>query len=252
MLIDFDGIIRLGTKIAPDAKNFLEFLVSNNIPSHLISNASLRSSAGMNQFLAENNIHLPIPGITAIEAAANYVSERYNSYKVYCSADLKHLFQVTENSDDIEAIIVGDLQDAWSYETMNEIFRYVLAGCDFIAVQKNKFWKPDGKTLCLDSGSFLKAIEFASGKEATLVGKPSPLYFQAALKKLGFEPDSEFYMIGDDLDTDIKGANEMGAKSILVYTGKTEYPLPQDSTIKPHFEAKTLTDVIEIIKEELL
>jgi ribonucleotide monophosphatase NagD (HAD superfamily) len=134
---------------------------------------------------------------------------------------------------------------------MNEIFNSVYNGADIIAMQKNRFWYPPGKGLSLDAGAFIKAIEYASGKDAVLIGKPSPIYFQSALSLLGFPRGSDFIMIGDDIDSDIIGAQQAGGRGILIYTGKTNYPLKDDEKIKPEFEAQNLMEVIEIIKTRL-
>jgi ribonucleotide monophosphatase NagD (HAD superfamily) len=100
----------------------------------------------------------------------------------------------------------------------------------------------------LDAGAYIKAIEYASGKEAILIGKPSPIYFQSALQMLGLPTNSEFIMIGDDIESDIIGAQKAGGKGLLIYTGKTKYPLNEGINIKPDYEAKNLTEVIDIIK----
>jgi len=80
-----------------------------------------------------------------------------------------------------------------------------------------------------------------------LIGKPSPIYFKTALKILGNE-NSSFYMLGDDLETDVNAAQKIGGKGILVYTGKTKFPLPADIKMKPDYEAKNLKEVITILK----
>ncbi|MCH7771605.1 MAG: HAD hydrolase-like protein, partial [Bacteroidetes bacterium] len=61
----------------------------------------------------------------------------------------------------------------------------------------------------------------------------------------------DFLMIGDDIESDITGAQAMGGKGILIYTGKTKYPLRDDIKIKPNYEAQNLTEVIEKIKDQL-
>ena len=66
---------------------------------------------------------------------------------------------------------------------MNEIFVKVYNGVELVAMHKNKFWYPEGK-LSLDAGAFIKAIEYAFGKEAVLIGKPSPIYFHSAFSQL--------------------------------------------------------------------
>jgi ribonucleotide monophosphatase NagD (HAD superfamily) len=65
---------------------------------------------------------------------------------------------------------------------------------------------------------------------------------------LGLPTNSEFIMIGDDIESDIIGAQKAGGKGLLIYTGKTKYPLNEGINIKPDYEAKNLTEVIDIIK----
>jgi len=114
-------------------------------------------------------------------------------------------------------------------------------------MQMNRYWYPQGGELSLDAGSFIKAIEYSSAKEAILIGKPSSIYFHSALQMLGYQSNSEFIMIGDDIESDIIGAQKAGGKGLLIYTGKTKFPLANKLNIKPDYEAKNLRDVIEII-----
>jgi HAD superfamily hydrolase (TIGR01458 family) len=246
LLIDFDGVIRLGNVPAPDAKEFFNFIEKKKIPSSVISNTTLKTSLEIKDFFNDNNIEFNIPAVTASEAALQYVKENYKRVKVYSIESIKKIFADLLVDENPEAVIVGDLVDGWSYGILNEIFNDVHSGADFIAMQKNKFWKPDGKTLCLDAGSFVKAIEHATSKEALLIGKPSSIYFKTALKILGDE-NSDFLMLGDDLETDILGAQNIGGKGILIYTGKTKFPLPNNAEVKPTYEAKNLLGVIKIL-----
>ena len=126
----------------------------------------------------------------------------------------------------------------------------MLAGADLVAMHKNKFWNPEGELL-LDAGAFIHGIEYASGKEAILIGKPSPLYFKTALESIDAKIEDRFFMIGDDIENDIKAAQNIGGKGILIYTGKTKYPLDENINIKPDFEAHSLRNVIEILAKEV-
>jgi len=251
ILIDFDGVIRLNQKPAPDAGTFLKFLSQNNIPSHIISNSTLKTGKGITQFLIDNNLPSEIPAMTAADATLHYVKENYKKVSVYCINKIKQLFTVYIDDVNPEAVVIGDNGEDWNFQLMNDIFRKVFEGADIIAMQMNRFWYPRGGELSLDAGAFIKAIEYASGKEAILIGKPSPIYFQSALDLLGYASGSDFIMIGDDIESDITGAQAMGGKGILIYTGKTEYPLRDDIKIKPDYEVQNLTEVIEILKLEL-
>ncbi len=246
LLIDFDGVIRLGSKPAPDAAEFFDFIKKEKIPAFVISNSTLKTSEEIKEFFASYNIQVDIPAMTASEITLKYVADNYKKVKVYCTEHIKKLFNEFIVEENPEAVVVGDLEDKWSYNILNEIFREIYAGADFITMQKNKFWKPDGKTLCLDAGSFVSAIEYATSKKALLIGKPSTIYFQTALKQLG-TGSSDFLMLGDDLETDIIGAQKAGGKGILIYTGKTSYPLNKNSDVKPDYEVKNLTGTIKLL-----
>jgi HAD superfamily hydrolase (TIGR01458 family) len=246
VLIDFDGVIKLGDKLADDAPAFFQFLSDNDIPFFLISNSTLRTSDQMLEFIKKGGITMDIPAMTAVDATLSYIKDNYSRVSVYCRPNIKTLFSEFDVDEDPEAVVLGDIADRWSYETMNEIFRKVYNGAKIVAMHKNRFWQPDGKTLTMDAGAFITAIEYASSKQAVVIGKPSPIYFQTALKQLGYKPDSEFIMIGDDLESDIAAAQAIGGKGILIYTGKTQPPLPSDS-VKPDYEAKNLAEVIDLI-----
>lgn len=63
-------------------------------------------------------------------------------------------------------------------------------------------------------------LESATGRTAYHVGKPNPFMMRLARKKIGLRTD-EVTMIGDTMETDIRGAVDLGFKSILVLTGST-------------------------------
>jgi phospholysine phosphohistidine inorganic pyrophosphate phosphatase len=91
-------------------------------------------------------------------------------------------------------------------------------GADLIALQRNRYWRrEDG--LSLDAGPFVAALEYASRKSATVVGKPEKSFFRLALVDLGLGP-REVAMVGDDAEADVAGAQAAGLKGIQVRTGK--------------------------------
>ncbi len=249
LLIDFDGVIKIGNEPAKDASPFLSFIIQNKIPALILSNSTLKTSKVLHEFLAGHNLEFDIPALTAADATLNYVRNNYKKVSVYCTEIIKNIFNDFIDDKHPEAVIIGDLGENWNYEIMNEIFRKVQNGADIIAMQKNKFWLPDGKTITMDAGAFISAIEFASSKKAVVIGKPSKIYFKAALKYLDFPEDSSFMMIGDDLENDIKAAKNNGGKGILVFTGKTKFPLPENLKNIPDYEAKDLTDAKVILEK---
>jgi HAD superfamily hydrolase (TIGR01458 family) len=246
LLIDLDGVLKLGNSPAPDVREFFDFIKINKIPSCILSNSTLRTGELVKEFFASHKIEITIPAITAFDATLAYVKKNYKKVQVYCRDYLFHHFDGMIDEANPEAIVVGDIEDKWNYHIVNDIFRKVFAGADLVAMHKNKFWNPEGELL-IDAGAFITGIEYASGKEAILIGKPSPLYFKAALESIPAKIEDGFFMIGDDIENDIKAAQDIGGKGILIYTGKTKYPLDENINIKPDFEAHSLRNVIEIL-----
>ena len=118
---------------------------------------------------------------------------------------------------------MGDLGEAWTFSLLNQAFRHLMDGAELLAIQRNRYWHMDGG-LSLDAGPFIAALEYGSGKTATLVGKPSPAFFTAAARDLGL-PHDRIAVVGDDLESDVAGARNAGMIGIAVRTGKYR---PQD------------------------
>ena len=70
------------------------------------------------------------------------------------------------------------------------------------------------------NGALVSAVETASGRTATNVGKPSSTLSKLIMEVYGLKAE-ETLMVGDRLDTDIKFGNDSGMKSALVLTGCT-------------------------------
>ena len=250
LLIDLDGVLKLGNSPAPHLKEFFGFINENKIPACILSNSTLRTGELVREFFTSQNIELKIPAITAFDAALAFVKKNYRKVQIYCRDYLIHHFEGMIDEENPEAIVIGDIEDKWNYQIMNNIFKKVFAGADLVAMHKNKYWNPSGELL-IDAGAFITGIEFASDKKAILIGKPSPLYFKAALESIDAKIEDGFFMIGDDIENDIKAVLDIGGKGILIYTGKTKFPLDKSLNIKPDFEARSLKEVISILKKEM-
>src|SRR5207244_4134672 len=78
------------------------------------------------------------------------------------------------------------------------------AGAALYCLHKNPWWQTSRGPL-LDAGAFVVGLEYATGTMATVLGKPSASYFEAALEALDADPENA-WMVGDDIDADIGGA----------------------------------------------
>ena len=153
--------------------------------------------------------------------------------------------EVVRGETGADAVIVGDLGDRWNYDELNRAFRLVMNGAELIALQKNRFWQRGGG-LALDAGPFVAALEYATGRRATVVGKPSPDFFAEVLRGLGVDAEHAV-MVGDDVETDIGGAMANGLAGVLVRTGKYREDLVRASVIEPTATVDSIADVPAVI-----
>jgi HAD superfamily hydrolase (TIGR01458 family) len=118
-------------------------------------------------------------------------------------------------------------------------------GAELIALQMNRYWmRSDG--LSLDVGPFVAAIEFATGAEAYVVGKPARAFFDQVLTDLGVSAGAAA-MVGDDIETDIGGALHAGLSAILVRTGKYREERVRESRIEPTATAGSIGAVPRLL-----
>jgi HAD superfamily hydrolase (TIGR01458 family) len=144
-----------------------------------------------------------------------------------------------------DAVIVGDLGEEWDYAALNAAFRLVMDGADLIALQKNRFWlRADG--LSLDVGPFVAALEYATGQEATVVGKPASAFFEQALADAGAAA-ADAVMVGDDVESDIGGALSAGLAGILVRTGKYREDVVMASGVEPSATVDSIAEVPALV-----
>lgn len=152
---------------------------------------------------------------------------------------------IAENYD---SVVLGDAVDEFSYQNLNKAFRVLMtSGGPLYTLGKGRFYREDGE-LTLDVGAFAAALAFAADREAIVCGKPAPEFFATALKDMGVQPE-ETLMVGDDIVSDVGGAQKCGITGILVRTGKFQ---PQDENhpqVKPDLIVNNLAEIVDTILE---
>ena len=103
----------------------------------------------------------------------------------------------------------------------------------------------DLRGLSLDAGPFVSALEYATGREAEVVGKPSPAFFELALGGSGWcRPRRDGRR---RCRADVGGAMDAGLAGILVRTGKYREDLVGESGIKPTATVDSIAEVPELL-----
>jgi HAD superfamily hydrolase (TIGR01458 family) len=118
-----------------------------------------------------------------------------------------------------DAVVVGDAAEFFTYDLLNQAYRKIIHGVEFLALAKNRnFLDRDGE-LSLDAGPFVVALEYASGKQPAVLGKPAPAFFKLAVESMACDA-ADVAMIGDDAEADVGGAMAAGLQGVLVRTGR--------------------------------
>ena len=221
VLLDLDGTIFVGDRLIPGAADAVGALRRGGLPLRFGTNTTRMSRTALVSHLREMGLELePAEIFSAPLAAAAWLEKKSLWNLSLCVPEAAHAdfghFKVNETSP--QAVVVGDLGEAWDFTRLNSAFRHIMEGAEFVALQRTPYWDT-GEGLALDAGTFVAALEYATGREATLAGKPSAMFFQAAAESMGVEL-LNLAVVGDDPTTDVAGAHACDAAAILMKTGR--------------------------------
>ena len=227
-LIDIDGTLYQDGEVIPGAAATLDALRRAQIPFFLTTNTTRKPRSAIVAALRDMGIQTTEDEcLTAPLAAVEFLKVRgvRSILPLFASATLEEFHDFEIARDHPEHVVVGDLGKAWNYEVMNGAFQALRGGAGLIAIQRNRYWRTTAG-LALDAGPFIAALEYASGKEAILVGKPSLGFFETAAARLRIRKD-RIAVVGDDPATDIQGAHDAGLVAVGVRTGKYRFEEPE-------------------------
>jgi len=238
ILFDLDGVLYQNDHAIIGAAETLNWVYDTAIPHLFVTNTSSKPRAAIVDKLAGFGINTdPQHILTPPIAANNWLTNELTQPRVslYVAEATKEDFSkcviITTEQQPVDAVVIGDLGEQWTFELMNTAFQQLMVSpnTQFIALGLTRYWKTL-KGLQLDVGPFVKALEYATGKEAIVCGNPSASFFQAAAQQL-HHPPQQLLMIGDDIQGDIAGAQQAGLKAMQVRTGKFQpSDLQQDIT----------------------
>ncbi len=227
ILFDLDGVLYMGDKPIDGAASVIKWCLEKAIPHLFLTNTTSRPRSALVAKLARFHIEsAPDDFLTPALAARHWLRDNINGKIALFIPDATRdefaEFEQCDHDSELgaEAVIIGDLGEAWDFKTLNRAFRLLMNNADskLIALGMTRYWRAEDG-LRLDAAPFVKALEHASGREAIVLGKPSKEFYTGALEKLGCKA-SETIMIGDDIRGDVEGSQNAGIRGLLVRTGK--------------------------------
>jgi phospholysine phosphohistidine inorganic pyrophosphate phosphatase len=249
LLFDLDGVLYHADQLIPGALEAVQWVQEHRIPHLFVTNTTSRSRTVLvDQLTSFRFVICESEILTPAAAAAEWLREqqaqeialfiRPSTRREF--ADLPCLPEQAENR--ASYVVVGDLGEHWDYRTLNRAFRLLHHNpqAQLIALGMTRYWRAqDG--ISLDVGPFIAALEYAIGRKALVFGKPAAQFFRTAAEQLGLAP-AQVLMIGDDLETDIAGAQAACLQGALVKTGKFR-PADLNGSVQPEVVLDSIADL---------
>jgi HAD superfamily hydrolase (TIGR01458 family) len=249
-LIDLDGTVIEGGELVSGADVTLRTLIQRNIRFRIVTNTTSKPRSAILAKMKTLGIDLPPEQlITAPIIGRDYLQREgiTRCFPLLKASLLEDLGTVEFVEDSPQAVLVGDIGEDLTYTALNRAFRFLLEGAAFVTLARNRYFRgADG--LYLDVGSIVAALEYATQKDAVLIGKPARDFFLLACQNLRSLPNSTV-VIGDDLEADVGGAQAAGCTGVLVRTGKFRRDQMEKSAIVPDTILDSLAEVPTIVTD---
>lgn len=218
-----DGVLYQGGKVIPGAPEVIEWCAQEQIPHLFLTNTTSRPRPALVERLAGFGIPAVADRIlTPPLAACRWLTARGSGpVALFVPRATQAEFEKFAVADTrVSAVVVGDLGRGWDFATLNKAFRLLMAEPPpaLLALGLTRYWQAEDG-LRLDTGPFVRALEYAAGVAAVVLGKPAAPFFETAVDLLGGTA-AETVMIGDDIRGDIEGAQRAGLRTVQVRTGK--------------------------------
>lgn len=249
ILVDLDGVLYDADRLLSGAVDTVRWVQTQGIPHLFVTNTTSKSRA----VLAEKLVSFGIPVgedeiLTPAVAAAEWLRGKGRGeialfIRPSARLDFRDLPWLPDDAERGAAyVVLGDLGDLWDYRTLNRAFRLLYHNPDakLIALGMTRYWlAPSG--ISLDVAPFVAALEHATGRKALVFGKPAAAFFRMAIQSLRL-PARRVFMIGDDIQADVAGAQNAGLQAALVRTGKFR-PADLAGKIRPDMTFDSIADL---------
>ena len=255
ILLDIDGVLHVSGEAIPGAVDAVARLRDRGHSLRFVTNNSTRPRAQLAEELRDLGFALDDDELQTTAHAAVRELGGKRVFALVMSGVIPDLEGVELVGDGADAVLIGGCDETtepnqvFSWMNLGRAFAELQMGAELYCLHKNKWWQTSRGPL-LDAGAFVAGLEYATGVDATILGKPSASYFAAALDALSAEPELT-WMVTDDLEADVRGAQAFGMRTALVRTGKFRPETLEGSDVVPEIVLSSVAQLPEWLERSL-
>lgn len=238
LLIDLDGVVWIGREPVPGSVEALQALLEDGKRIVFVTNNPGRLPQAYVERLQELGVaigreQIVTAGMVVARLAGEAAGEGGSAF-VIGAAPLKEMVAATgarllEGEEAVEAdVVVVSGHRGFDYGELRTAKFALDRGARLLATSHDPTMPYPGGELP-GTGAVLAAIEVASGRQATIAGKPERHLFEMAIEAIRGslrtdgvrkEPrDERLAMVGDRISSDIEGGRAAGLETVLVLSG---------------------------------
>src|SRR6516162_3205950 len=254
-LIDMDGVLYRENQILPGVRSFVEALVGSGAPFVFLTNNSAPTPEDLSVRLG----HLGLPGLssrhfyTSALNAADFLSETHPTCTAFVIGEgglltALHERKIANDSIHPSYVVVGE--GAVSMEKLAKAHSCIEHGARLLATNPDNWCPVSQDGTRPGAGATAAFLEASTGRRAYYLGKPNGFMFHRAGRKLAEMVGSLFeqtVVIGDTMETDIRGAIEAGLQAYLVLSGSTAIESFGDYVYQPTRILNSVADLTDEI-----
>ncbi|KYC45668.1 MAG: UMP phosphatase [Candidatus Methanofastidiosum methylothiophilum] len=256
VFMDIDGVLYRGQYPINGAKEFIDYLIQQEIKFICVTNNSAKTPADYSKRLKDLGINIGEneiinSGVATVEFLKDTYLKEKDSLSAYVvggdglmSLIKNSGIKIQEKNPDI--VIVGwDI--TFTYEKMKKASLAIQNGAIYIGTNPDLTY-PSHEGILPGCGAILASITAASGVEPIIIGKPKSLIMEMASKRISAKKEKSL-MIGDRIDTDILAGRNFGIQTALVLSGVVDRSELSKSHIKPDYVFEDMMDLYINLKE---
>ena len=265
VLLDLDGTVYHEEHPLPGAVELIRQLQDGKLHFACLSNSASSPLRVMNRLHAMGVDLEPDCIYTAAAAACDYVVQNYpvQNPEAPAAPDRRpRVFSIATESvremleglvdwvqtggEPCDVVIAGSPSNVYATEERQRIALQLLRrGAALVGLSADRVY-PSSRGLEFGSGAMCAMLAYAANVQPFFCGKPERIFFTELCERLKVEP-ARCVLVGDNLESDVLGAKNVGMTTVLTLSGVTRRRdlLALAPEMQPDLLVEDLTELLD-------